>query len=844
MTPSMRLSIALAFVLCFSYGVLPAASADVTWLQFGIGNPIWNGTCGACVENAPCAVNATGTTITGTKDCEIYLTASASAGISYAVLFYVGAGVTSTNFIIPRDLSPRISMEVHSSLPVFLGSPTPGTALSGGIYSYWSDPIAGGWPSPSSPIITLYNLSLSDLTLRISGEELDNGPPTDVLPPVSILAQNISFRSASSDIPIFDIDATLYSYTDSPVTVVLTGVDFIDISGALALVRSNSPTATSVTIDNANGTFGANSVISVPFAKTTPGNYGVKLTMTDTKLKMTTNQLIAEYGVQGFLLEFDRGTDLGFSTFGASVFDATASPSVLPSWTLNNTWSYLYGLDISNASVIGCQACKLVNCRYHPPTDGTVNVFQIDDFGTTSNIILSHQGFDPHVPTDAGYAWRVTNVNFVFSYLVANYNSSIPPVLTIEGYADLPVGTSFLFEGSNSVTSSIGPNCSVVVSGTAFFASNSDFVSACSLTFPTGIYGTPTSVISAKTPSSTDYPWNFPSLTLGTHMPYNAAIALTNFGELTFLFTSAIKTSVASPAIANLGSTNHLLTADQLATRFVVNWDVESLGASPPTGEQISLVALEFAGSSSALAQIGSSFATASSPIDYSFTGSLIASGTTSAILAVQIPSPTPTYTPIASGTCPKVIPNGFTCVNGIVVSNGSIIISPTSNTTSLTISSANVVIQGNLTIANGSQIIFTDPTHSLQVQGCIELANGTEVVVDLSQTKAADLPEGSHIILTQSGNCSTSLQTAVLSLNKPKDTCKKVSASKTNQSNTNTLTVLFVTDSSPCNTKWIILGAVLGGVILIGVVVTIIVYKVIQSNKHKSAHRRLNGTA
>jgi hypothetical protein len=158
-----------------------------------------------------------------------------------------------------------------------------------------------------------------------------------------------------------------------------------------------------------------------------------------------------------------------------------------------------------------------------------------------------------------------------------------------------------------------------------------------------------------------------------------------------------------------------------------------------------------------------------------------------------------------------------FTCVNSVWVSETSI------TTPSLVISPGGIIqIHGNLSVTD---ITFNGIGASVQVvNGCV-IINGTIILQlseeDIDSVAQRSLGDRQIDLITQDPECSWSSQAPSLSV-KTKKSCRKVSA-KANIDDSERLSALFSIDSSWCQNRWIILGCVLGGVILIALILMLV---------------------
>lgn len=188
---------------------------------------------------------------------------------------------------------------------------------------------------------------------------------------------------------------------------------------------------------------------------------------------------------------------------------------------------------------------------------------------------------------------------------------------------------------------------------------------------------------------------------------------------------------------------------------------------------------------------------------------------------------PAPENAPAPHKYCPPP-PPGFNCTaDGTWVAIGDVTLhAPFIMTT--------VLVRGNFSV-DGS-ITFDGNGNSLIIDGCLTLKDGS-IVVDLS---SGNWKTGTVALISQKDDCPTALNQLPVTVKQPKHGCKKVKSKIDSSSTRSTLNVLFSADNSACNTKWIILGAVLGGVIIVGVVVTIVVISVVRAAQNRKSRARL----
>jgi Leucine-rich repeat (LRR) protein len=182
-----------------------------------------------------------------------------------------------------------------------------------------------------------------------------------------------------------------------------------------------------------------------------------------------------------------------------------------------------------------------------------------------------------------------------------------------------------------------------------------------------------------------------------------------------------------------------------------------------------------------------------------------------------RVPPPPP--------SCPLPSPGPtFFCVAGTWTSTDSV-----TQPTLVIPSGSTVVIGGNLTLSGG--ISFNGLDSQLTVNGCIYLGDGNEVTIELTKEELKQLEkEGkvSKTLLTYNGaDCtggSDLTGTKVIATKgSGSEKCRKLNASNSG-STPATLVVAFTVDSGSCNTKWIILGSVLGGVIVLAVIGVVLI--------------------
>lgn len=192
--------------------------------------------------------------------------------------------------------------------------------------------------------------------------------------------------------------------------------------------------------------------------------------------------------------------------------------------------------------------------------------------------------------------------------------------------------------------------------------------------------------------------------------------------------------------------------------------------------------------------------------------------------------APSSAPTPHAPECRPPAPSSAFTCVDGKWYASG-----PVESNTTIVIASPTVV-PGNVTVPS---IIFTSTGGSLTVAGCLNLTTGT-ITIDLTQGTPKDLP--GSVSINQNATCENSLLDVAVNVKKPESGCKKVNSKVDSTSTKQSLLVLFNTDKSSCNNKWIILGAVLGSVVVLGAVAAIVTITVLKNKAEAKSFKNLNG--
>ena len=199
--------------------------------------------------------------------------------------------------------------------------------------------------------------------------------------------------------------------------------------------------------------------------------------------------------------------------------------------------------------------------------------------------------------------------------------------------------------------------------------------------------------------------------------------------------------------------------------------------------------------------------------------------------------SPTTSNTSPTPLICPGNSPGPtFVCNNGQWVSSVSV------TTTTITAPPATtVIVNGNLTTQS---IVITSTSSTINVTGCVTSPDGTQPTVTLTLTQS-DLETivkngGSlkSLLIEQSSGCSSLSTTPLVVDTSAIKSCKTIKTDKLGDARG--LSVTFTVNTSKCNVWWIVLVSVLCALALIGVVVTVVVYHVLQSRKTSEGHEAL----
>jgi hypothetical protein len=136
------------------------------------------------------------------------------------------------------------------------------------------------------------------------------------------------------------------------------------------------------------------------------------------------------------------------------------------------------------------------------------------------------------------------------------------------------------------------------------------------------------------------------------------------------------------------------------------------------------------------------------------------------------------------------------------------------------------VIVLGNLTVSQG--LTFDGLSSQIVVNGCVILGDN-QVTIELTEEELQQLARQGltkTLLTATASECEGSTDFTgtkiTVNSNSKAQKCKKVKALNSG-STSSSLVVAFSLDSSSCNTKWIILGSVLGGAIVLAVIAMVL---------------------
>ena len=188
-------------------------------------------------------------------------------------------------------------------------------------------------------------------------------------------------------------------------------------------------------------------------------------------------------------------------------------------------------------------------------------------------------------------------------------------------------------------------------------------------------------------------------------------------------------------------------------------------------------------------------------------------------------PSSPPAYLP-PTGCDLRTRPSPeFECINNVWVA-----ISTTSPILTIPSGAGVIIVEGNVT---SSTIIINGIGTAIMIGGCA--SNLSSVVIELSpeQVKQLESTKSLQTLLTLSNDSvSCSMDLNGVTLNTKSSGCRKVKTEKVVSGNT--LGAYFTVNSSGCNTWWIVLVAVITGVVVIAVIIAVVSIVSLQRRRHQ----------
>ena len=183
-------------------------------------------------------------------------------------------------------------------------------------------------------------------------------------------------------------------------------------------------------------------------------------------------------------------------------------------------------------------------------------------------------------------------------------------------------------------------------------------------------------------------------------------------------------------------------------------------------------------------------------------------------------PPPIPMSSPVEPTCDLRTRPSAeFICVGTEWTANAGV----TAPTLTIPSGSSSTVINGNI---SSHAITFSDTSSTLVVHGCV--TNLSTINIQLTKSQIEKLPSKStHQLLTYGGsddganNTCADIGNVKIELSSSGGSCRRVSVTKSHEFGR--LSVLFSVDKSGCNTWWIVLVAVVGGVVVLGVLVVVL---------------------
>lgn len=810
-----------------------ASAADPVYLKYESEYStlhIWDGDCDPsfCTVTDPCLFDGTELLqLNFSGPCTYQLT---SASDTFPVMKLnasrLDPGVNVT-FLVENGFDLWYSLDIYQyrAVIVFSSASTIIRSSMGGTGTIYMDPYLTSNFSASPAGLIFDNLLLKDLsfTYASTAYEIDR-TPTDTRVPITMLV-NLCYVSASATAskPWFALDtSTTPPFSRSfpavaPSLIVQDSTLEMNFETTASAFLIHTPTTTSETdattatsIDMIATSITGTAKDLVRRIGEGPATGSMVWSLTNSTINATRLYSLYTDASDGSTTFYVTGSTLNIlpplNTNSSLTFAAADAYSI----AIGATSSYLSGLSFLNTFLFSTDT-KFTNCFM------AIGGAQMKGHNT-----IQFSSSLPPLAQDYAGAYSAT-----FTGGTINMNDALTTDTTLSLLKADNSNASFKFSGTVTVpmTSNSIFGCGVYLDSSMNFDAGATFNTQCNLTVAgplVSLDGTPSTVTATHRASIPSTLLTTPVLDIGPVL-INTRLNLSGFA-MAVLDASLLTPS--TPLLATLGSSSIIGYPYR-----GISVDFASGGLEPVEGTVYQAFVTN-------MASITSSHTTP-------FTDASIATSPTASIpLAFNIDSAVsnvwnvtfqraspPAPAPIAS--CPPP-PPGFICVAGTWVSSGTI----DQPTTTITITTSSVVVTGNFSVES---LIFTGTQHNVTVSGCITLGSNGSVSIDLSTEDPKRLSGKTIAFLTQQGsNCSTSLSMVPVSIKQPKNNCATVESKVAPTSSHDTLALVFSIDRSSCNTKWIILGSVLGVLAIVAVVGIGVAYVLIQKKKYKDGHKSL----
>lgn len=819
-----------------------AAQADIYLNPYG--SP-WTGDCGdaACADPfVGCSLPADHfITLTGDSDGECHM--------HFIDIHSVGKSINASS--LPGELWITLhsninfpGLTIHTSNSVhFDASPSsmvePSISIDGGMTI--SANLAEGSFNSGAPIVTIANLILRGSFIIYSANptakrDLSEFSLSDsqIAPPSSatVLASSSKRQSTSFPFSVSVQRCTLLGErgpNDHTFMIAVEDMDVTEIVVDLNHVHFTSVTPAAPPLSSiihsgtlkplrlyARNVSTSNTVSAFSRLVNADAAHYIHMHFTSSHLAFNASHLSASNSNFTLVLEDSSiwSTTFGHPIFGKSLVLGTPLPS---NWQLQLTSSEIRGYDLTNATISLIES-DLINVLYTSPAPPYATMIVSSSSSTSTSSIILDQRSLPLLP-DHGEDFVSLDDASIFLQPGATLllNTTFPHHIGIHGTSRFIYNNSGVHDGIN--------DCNVLVLGTLTMDSSSSLTSSCELHLRGDV--TSGSINGWGLESEERGPHVYPSLHLWSSYTYSFELNISTIaGLITFLDSSM-----------HLSESNPLLGALKVVgsnTNFGVIWP-PSVPLDVPSAKWLLLNMPELEDPSlyTDMPAYTSGLETKNFIFKLQLHQWMKKRNTHQAppvtgVWFQELLTPT---TPSSTRSCGQPPTTGtYACINGTWYSSSSV-----STSSSLTIATP-VVIIGNLT---ASTIIFTNIDSSLIVDGCINVTSET-TTIDL--TKGIGKKTSGSLTIQQNPACPISLLGLGVNVKNSKSECKKVRSRIDPKSTPQSLTVLFSVDSSACDTKWIILGAVLGAVIVLGTVGIVITCVILKKRKSDAAFKAIRG--